>query len=107
MAYVLVFLHASANAEQEQQHAASHERFIDSLVARNLVLLGGAFAAPIGDAYAAYVLRADLDEARQIAAQDPFVVDDVLRAELVQWELVGINPEAIDPSAVIRPVDVG
>jgi hypothetical protein len=29
-----------------------------------------------------------------------------VRPECVEWELVGINPEAIDPAAVVRPDDV-
>ena len=107
MSYVLVILRNGRNAEDEQAHAPAHERFIDSLIEQNVVLLGGAFANAVNDASAAYVLRCDgVDEARGIVADDPFVVHDVVRAECVEWDLVGINPDAIDASTVIRPEDV-
>jgi uncharacterized protein YciI len=107
MPYLLVILRGEENAEDEQLHAPAHERFISSLIKRNVVLLGGAFAKAVDDAYAAYVLRCSgVDEARAIVAEDPFVVHDVVRLECVEWELVGVNPDAIDASAVIRPEDV-
>ena len=107
MPYVLVILRRGGNADDERLHAKAHERFIDSLIERNLVLLGGAFAEPVGDAEAAYLLRCSgVEEARWIAAADPYVVHDVVRAECVVWELVGINPDAIDATAVLRPEDI-
>ena len=107
MPYVLVILRRGEHAEDEQLHAPAHERFISSLIKRNVVLLGGAFAEAVDDADAAYLLRCSgVDEARGIAADDPFVLHDVVRPEFVHWELVGINPGAIDASAVIRPDDV-
>jgi uncharacterized protein YciI len=108
VAYVLVILRAGPKLDQEQRHAGDHERFIDSLIGRNLVLLGGAFARAVCDAYAGYVLRCGgIEEARELAAQDPFVAHGVLQPELVEWELVGINPEAIDDAAVVTPSDIG
>jgi uncharacterized protein YciI len=105
--YVLVILRRGGNADDERLHAEAHERFIDSLIERNLVLLGGGFAEPIDDADAAYLLRCNgVEEARQIAATDPYVVHDVVRPEPVVWELVGINPDAIDAAAVLRPDDI-
>jgi uncharacterized protein YciI len=107
MPYVLVILRDASNAEDEQAHAPAHERFISTLIEQNLVLLGGAFAKAVKDASAAYLLRCSgVDEARRIAAEDPFVVHDVVRPECVEWELVGINPDAIEASAIIRPDDV-
>ena len=107
MPYVLVILRGGANGENDQLHAPAHERFISTLIKQNVVLLGGAFAEAVDDAYAAYVLRCSgVEEARAIAAADPFVIHDVVRPECVLWELVGINPDAIDASAVIRPEDV-
>jgi uncharacterized protein YciI len=106
MPYVLVILRAGANEEEDLLHAPAHERFISSLIKQNLVLLGGAFAEALDDAYAAYVLRCSgLEEARAIVATDPFVIHSVVRPECVVWELVGINPDAIDSSAVVRPED--
>ena len=107
MPYVLVILRAGGNADDAQAHATAHERFIDSLLERNLVLLGGGFAEPVGDADAAYLLRCSgVEEARRIAAADPYIAHDVVHAECIVWELVGINPEAIDAAAVLRPEDV-
>jgi uncharacterized protein YciI len=104
MPYVLVILRAGSRSDDEQLHAAAHERFITSLIERNLVLLGGAFASRFDDVYAAYVLHCDgVAEARALAADDPFVVGDVARPECVEWQLVGINPDAIEDSAVLRP----
>jgi uncharacterized protein YciI len=107
MPYVLVILRGGENAEDEQLHAPAHEQFISSLIKQNVVLLGGTLAMAVDDANAAYVLRCSgADEARAIVAEDPFVVHDVVRPECVEWELVGVNPDAIEASAVIRPEDV-
>ena len=97
MPYVLVILRRGGSADDERLHAEAHERFIDSLIERNLVLLGGGFAEALDDADGAYLLRCgSLEEAREIADTDPYV----------EWELVGINPDAIDAAAVIRPQDL-
>jgi uncharacterized protein YciI len=105
--YVLVILQHGGNADDERLHADAHERFIDSLIERNLVLLGGGFAEVVDDADGAYLLQcASLEEAREVAAADPYAVHDVVRPECVVWELVGINPDAIDVAAVLRPEDV-
>jgi uncharacterized protein YciI len=105
--YVLVVLRAGERATDEPLYAAEHERFIDSLIERNLVLLGGGFAEPIGDSVAAYVLHCEtVDEARGLVESDPYVANGVLQPKLAQWELVGINPDAIDAGSVVRPEDV-
>jgi uncharacterized protein YciI len=76
----------------------AHEEFIDSLSARNLVLLGGTFAGRVGAATAAYVLRCDSVSApRKIAAADPLAAAGAVALEFVEWQLVGIDP-AIEPS---------
>jgi uncharacterized protein YciI len=80
----------------------AHERFIDSLIARHLVLLRGSFAGRVGSATAAYVLRCDsVRAAREIAAADPVAAAGAATLEFVEWHLVGIDPEAIDPSLVV------
>ena len=105
--YVLVILKDGRNADAKPLHAAAHEAFISSLIKRNVVLLGGAFAEAFENAFAGYLLRCDeVDEARRIAAEDPFAVNHVVSPTCVAWELVGVNPDAIDRSAVIRPEDV-
>ena len=78
---------------------AAHERFIDSLIGRKLVLLGGEFGAPVGAAAAAYVLRCtSVEEAAALAAEDPLVAAGAVSPRLVEWRLVGVDPEVIDPS---------
>ena len=105
--YVLVILRSGANVDDDRVHAEAHEDFITSLIRSNVVVLGGGFAKPVGDVYAAYVLRCgDVPEAEAIAARDPFVTSDVVRPECVEWNLVGINTDAIDAATVVRPGDV-
>ena len=80
----------------------AHEDYIDSLIARNLVLLGGSFAGRVGAATAAYVLRCDsISAAREIAAADPVAAAGAVNLEFVEWQLVGIDPKAIDPSLAV------
>jgi hypothetical protein len=50
-------------------------------------LLGGAFSNAIGG-----------NEA--IGAEDPYVLPGVYDAKTVEWQLVGIDPELIDPDLV-------
>ena len=95
--YALVLLrHASGAAAPE------HEPFIDSLIERKLVLLGGAVAPPAGDIAAAYVLRCSgLEEAEAIVARDPLVTSGAMSAECVEWRLVEIDAELVDPGLVV------
>jgi hypothetical protein len=100
--YVLVLLHDGENAGDETLHAEAHEHFIDGLIERHAVLLGGSFAPTFGDVGGAYVLCCGgLGDAQAIAAEDPLVAHRVVRAECVEWELVGIDPDAIDAGAVV------
>ena len=75
-----------------------HEPFIDSLVDRNVILLGGPFdGEPVAGISAAYVLRCrDIDEARAVVATDPLVAARAVVATVTRWDLVGINLDAID-----------
>ena len=103
MPYFLVLLQPVAGGADPPEH----EPFTDSLLARNLILLGGGLDLPLAGADAAYVLACgSLPEAREIVAGDPLVTSGSRRAEVVEWELVGINPEAIDAELVLRPGDV-
>jgi uncharacterized protein YciI len=105
--YVLVILQPEENADAEPRHAPAHVEFVSSMIKRNVVLLGGAFSEPIDDAPAAYLLRCrDLEEATRITAEDPYVVNGVTRPRFVEWQLVGVNPEAIEIDDVVRPGDV-
>jgi uncharacterized protein YciI len=95
--YVVVFLRRGENAQDEERHAAAHEAFIDSLIARHAILLGGPFGRLLDDVDGAYVLPCrSLDDAREIASRDPLVVHRVSRAECIEWQLVGIDVDAIE-----------
>jgi uncharacterized protein YciI len=105
--YVLVILRGAANADDDETYAAAHERFISSLIKRNVILLGGTFAQATDGAYGAYVVHCSgVEEARALATEDPLVEHDVVRPQCVEWQLVGINPDAIDAAAVVRPTDI-
>lgn len=98
MGYFLVGLADGPNADEEPRHTDAHVAFIDSLIERRLVFLGGDFSEPIDGIGAAYLLRCDsLEEARAIAADDPYAVHGVCRPEIVEWRPVGIDPNLIDP----------
>ena len=85
-----------------------HEVFIEGLIRRNQILLGGPWAPAAGPFRAAYLLRcASLEEARAITAGDPVFRDHVYEAEIVAWSLVGINPKAIDAGVVLSSDQVG
>ena len=107
MAYALVLFRAGERVADAPKHAAAHADFVTSLVRRNLVLLGGDFSEPVGDVHAAYVLRcSSVDEARALVRDDPVFANDVFEPVAVEWLLVGINPDAVDASAVVTPRDV-
>jgi uncharacterized protein YciI len=107
MPYIAVFFGEGPTMEDENLHAEAHDEFVTSLIKRNLVLLGGGFSQEVNGTWAAYVLRcADLDEARAIAAEDPFVTTGVMTPLCVEWRLVGINPEAIEADTILKPEDV-
>jgi uncharacterized protein YciI len=90
------------NAGEESKHAGAHVEFIDSLIERRLVFLGGDFSKAVGEIGAAYLLRCDsLETAREIAAEDPYSISGVCRQEIVEWRLVGIDPNLIDPNLVV------
>jgi uncharacterized protein YciI len=81
---------------------AEHERFIDRLDQADKVVLGGALRPAAAGFEGAYVVRCDsLDEAREISASDPYVRAGAISCEVVEWELVGINPDAVDRGALL------
>jgi uncharacterized protein YciI len=82
----------------------AHERFIDDLDRANKVVLGGAWKPPAERFVAAYVLSCEsLEEARELAKSDPLARADAIRCEVVEWELVGVNPDAVDREALLYP----
>jgi uncharacterized protein YciI len=97
MKYFLVLLSDMPDAVVNDTEADSPERFIDSLIARNAVLLGGRLKTPINGFSAAYVLAADdIDTATSLAHEDPLVRHGRVACEVSEWRLVGINTAAID-----------
>ena len=56
---------------------------------------------------AAYVLScASLTEAHDIVAREPLVSSGCMRVDVVEWQLVGVNPDAVERELLIRPEDV-
>ena len=95
--YFLVLLAASPDATGTPPE---HEPFIDALIQRKLVLLGGPLDSEA--TVAAYVLRCDsLADARDVVADDPLVSSGTVTATVLPWELVGVDLQMIDPAVVV------
>jgi uncharacterized protein YciI len=81
-----------------------HERFIDELDQTNKVVLGGEWKPAAGGFEAAYLLNCEsVEEAQAIASSDPLVRAGAIRCEVVEWELVGMNPDAVDRGSLLYP----
>jgi uncharacterized protein YciI len=99
VAYFLVLLRPGPTAADAESDWAEHVAFIDLMIERNVVLLGGEFGSPVGGAVAAYLLHTTTrSEAESWARRDPVVRDGRMNPEIIEWRLVGINPRAIEPS---------
>ena len=97
--YFLVLLRPGPRHSELARYADGHVEHIDAMAARGVVLLGGDFLGGIGDIEGAYLLHTGTHaEAAAWADRDPFVREGVYAYEIVPWELVGIEPTAIDPS---------
>jgi uncharacterized protein YciI len=82
----------------------AHEQFIEDLDEADKVVLGGALKPAGGPHHGAYVLSCgSLDEARAIAAADPLARAGAVRCDVLEWELVGVNPDAVDRDALLYP----
>lgn len=44
-----------------------------------------------------------LDEAHEIARSDPLFRTDEFDYDVVEWQLVGLNPDAVDRSSLLYP----
>ncbi len=97
MRYFLVLLNDTGATVEPPD--GEHERFIEELIARNLILLGGDFGEPADDGVVgAYVLATDSRaEALELAHQDPLVLAGARACSVVEWQLVGINTGALKP----------
>ena len=62
-------------------------------------MLGGGFPDDAAEVYGAYVLRTDdAGAAEAIAAQDPLVRAGAVALRVRRWDLVAVDPRAVDPS---------
>ena len=105
--YVLVMLSPEGRHKEPAEMTERHVKFITRLIRRNKILLGGGLDDSANPRRAAYLLKvASLEEGRSLAFEDPFVGESAYAASVVEWKLVGINPDAIDPEIVVRPEQV-
>ncbi|GAB3827733.1 YciI family protein [Kribbella italica] len=93
--YFLVLLQLLPDAPAD---VPAHEPFIDSLIERHLVLLGGGFGSePVDGVIGGYLLHVtDQAQAEAIVATDPYLTSGACTATITHWDLVGIDREAID-----------
>jgi hypothetical protein len=103
--YFLVLLHEPASMPDIE---VDHESFVDSLVKRNVILLGGSLPASSEPGiWAAYVLScASHGDAQAIVASDPLVIHGLAVPTVTTWDLVAINTAAIASELAITPDDV-
>src|ERR1700722_20782192 len=94
MGYFLVLLHEPPDIPSVE---VDHESFVDSLIKRNAILLGGPLpASPEPGIWAAYVLSCpSRSDAQAIVASDPLVVHGLAIPTITAWDLVAINIAAI------------
>jgi len=105
--YVLVMLNPEGQQKETAEMTERHVRFITELIRRNKILLGGGLEDSANPRRAAYLLKvASLDEGRSLASADPLVCESAYAASVVEWKLVGINPDSIDQALVVRPEQV-
>jgi uncharacterized protein YciI len=103
--YFLVLLHEPASMPDVE---VDHESFVDSLIQRNVILLGGSLPASSEPGiWAAYVLSCpSRDAAQAIVASDPLVTHGLAVPTVTAWDLVAINTAAIASDLAITPDDV-
>jgi hypothetical protein len=71
----------------------------------NNVVLGGAWKPSTVQFEAAYLLSCEsLQEAREIAESDLLIRADAIRCEVVEWKLVGVNPDDVDRDSLLYPL---
>ena len=105
--YVRVMLSPEGDQKETVEMAERHVKFITGLIRRNKILLGGGLEDSANPRRAAYLLKVvSLEEGRSLAFEAPFVREGAYAASVVEWKLVGINPDAIDQALVVRPEQV-
>jgi uncharacterized protein YciI len=100
--YVLVLPRNGENAARRRSTRKRTSASSTGLSSATRCCSAGRSLRAARDLGAAYLLRCiGLQEAEAIAAEDPLVAHGVVRAECAEWELVGIDPAAIDPDHVV------
>lgn len=95
--YALVVFHPLQETVADEL-IDDHRSYVTELIRTNNILLGGEFDGRICEAaHGAYVLYcASIDEARALAHNDPYIAAGAYRADIAQWNLVSINPDAVE-----------
>jgi uncharacterized protein YciI len=102
--HALVLMAPGPAQDRAGELEQAHERFVDELVDPSRAVLGGSWKPSAGGFDAAYLVSCEsLEEAREIALSDPFARAGAIRCEVVEWELVGVNADAIDQSSLLFP----
>lgn len=101
--HALIAMTPTDKAETDELQGA-HEEFIGSLEREHRVILGGELKPPLAGHFGAYVVRCrDLQEAQQLAEQDPLAKQGAITVKAYEWQLVGVDPEAVDREALLYP----
>jgi hypothetical protein len=99
--HALVLMAPGRTTPPDAELEAEHERFIDRLAEADKVVLGGGLRPAAAGFEGAYVVSCEsLEEAHEVSASDPLVRAEAIRCQVVEWELVGVNPDAVDRSAL-------
>jgi uncharacterized protein YciI len=98
------FLVVITDAGRPDSSMPDHEPFVDLLIERRQVLLGGRLVtqSPGSPAIAAYVLRCEsLAEAERLAAADPLVEIGGASSTVTQWDLVALDLRAVESGTAV------
>lgn len=91
--HALVLMAPRRNTRADAELQAEHERFIDGLDQADKVVLGRGLRPAAAGFEGAYVVTCEsLEEACETSASDPLVRAQAIRCQVVEWELVGVNP---------------
>ncbi len=84
---------------EDQTDWDEHAKFVDELVARGQMVMGGPFSDHSGSMIV--LENVDAEQARELVAADPFVVNGVFVVEDVRaWNVYvdGLTPTRVDPA---------
>ncbi|MBM7786288.1 YciI family protein [Tenggerimyces flavus] len=101
--HALIAMTPTGQHETDELQGA-HEEFIGALERDHRVILGGELKPPLAGHLGAYVVRCrDLEEAQRLAEQDPLAKSGAITVQAYEWQLVGVDPEAVDKDALLFP----